>query len=181
MQTELISRHESLARHVEAASKAHVTLAVLHLSEEAVEDCKAALSSFKPSYPEEDRTVNFTGIGLFSKRVVFAKPSSNIEFLKNLRAEVLSTLISGNIAVLEADREFNPHVTLFKIGRERKRRKSGEDKSKNKLDIEEERDNYSEYNFGDQVFNEMELLSMNKAKAADGYYFSEGQFSLVDQ
>ena len=183
LQAELISKDESFKKHLEAPSKAHVTLAILNLNEETLEDCKSVLNnSFKPSYSESLRTVSFKGVGQFSKRVIFAKPSENIEFLRTLREDLLDIFSDHNIDVLEQDREFNPHLTLFKIRREkrRKRKKSGEDTKKDKLDIEDDQDNNSDYNFGEQVFDELELLSMNKAKAEDGYYFSEAKCSLIE-
>lgn len=182
VQAELISKHESFEKHLEPPSKSHVTLAVLNLSEDTLDRCKAVLSDSVFSYTEEERRVTFEGVGQFSKRVIWAKPSENCEFLRKFREVLLDILICENIDVLEQEREFNPHLTLFKIRRERrrKRKKSGEDKKKDNLDIEDDKDSYSEYSFGDQVFDELELLSMDKAKAEDGYYFSEAKFSLME-
>ena len=181
LQSELISKFEYMKKHEEAPSKSHITLAVMHLSDdESVDQCRTLLEQFKPQYSREERTISFTGLGAFGSKVLFAKPDKGIEFLKKLRSDLHEVLSeSDDIKVLEKEREFNPHLTLFKLRNERRGRKG--EAGKSKISLGDDINSYSDYDFGEQIADEIELLSMNKKKAEDGYYHSEGKFSLVEQ
>merc|ERR1719154_417390 len=132
---------------------------------------------FKPDYSLTDRTIAFKGVGVFGSKVLFAKPDVESEFLSRLRSDLHNVLEEcEDIHLFEKNRKFNPHVTMFKVRHERRRGKKSE--GNNKIEVGDI-DGLSDYEFGKEIAEEIELLSMDKPKAADGYYFSEGYFPLL--
>ena len=63
---------------------------------------------------------------------------------------------------------------MFKVRKER-RKKSG--KSDNKIEVEDI-SKFDDFVFGEETVSEILLLSMNKEKDDDGFYFQEASFSL---
>ena len=178
LQNELIAKNEVLSKHIEPPCKAHITLSVMNLDDDDLETCKNMLQEkFKPNLTEADRTLTFEGIGRFGNRVLFVKPNLGIESLKKMHLELQNLLIESEIKT-EVGREYNPHVTLFKTSKPkggRKRNSKGKDKTGFDDDLIEE---FKDINFGEEIVEEIQLLSMNKPKAEDGYYHCEASFSL---
>ena len=179
-QQDYVSANEELVKAIEAPSKAHITINVLHLKEEEVEPCADLIrEKLSLSLTDEERTLKIQGVDKFGSRVVWAKPIGGLEFLEKLRRELITILLEGKFDVREVDRKFEPHVTMFKTqfrGSRSNRRKSGEDKEK-KRRLGDDIDQYSETLFGEEVIKEFQLLSMNKP-LKDGYYHSEATFTL---
>ncbi len=179
-QQDYASANEELAKSIEAPSKAHITINVLHLKEEELEACAALIrEKFSLSLTDEERTLKIEGVDKFGSRVVWAKPTGGVEFLEKLRRELITILLEGKLDVREVDRKFEPHVTMFKTqfrgSRNRNKRKSGETEKKRQLG--DDMDLYSDTLFGEEVIKEFQLLSMNKS-LKDGYYHVEATFTL---
>merc|ERR1712098_916643 len=175
-QNDLIASNENLKNFVEPPCKSHVTLPVLQLDRktEEVEKCVKLLSeNLKIEVPDRGNKVKFQGVGKFGSRVIFAKPVTGALFLQSIFSLTKNILVQGGIKA-EDKREYNPHLTLFKVRKER-RKKS--DKSNNKIEVEDI-SKFDDFVFGEETISEILLLSMNKEKADDGFYFQEAAFSI---
>jgi len=178
LQTELISKNEVLSNYIEPPCKAHVTLSVMHLEDDELETCKSMLQEkFKPNLSEADRTLTFEGLGRFGNRVLFVKPHTGIESLQKMHEDLQNLLIESELKT-EVGRDFHPHVTMFKTSRPKSGRKRNNE-TKEKLGLDDELlEEFKDLHFGEEIVEEIQLLSMTKPKAEDGYYHCEASFSL---
>jgi len=178
LQTDLIAKNEVLAKYIEPPCKAHITLSVMHLDDEELETCKNMLQEkYKQSLSEAERTLSFEGIGRFGNRVLFVKPNTGIESLQKMQLELQNLLIESDLKT-EVGRDYHPHVTLFKTSKPKGGRKRN-NKGKDKLGFDDELiEEFKDLDFGEEIVEDIQLLSMNKPKAEDGYYHCEASFSL---
>ncbi|KAM9356072.1 uncharacterized protein KZ484_014079 isoform 19-T22 [Pholidichthys leucotaenia] len=157
----------------------HITLLVMHLSnQEQVDLAAAALAQTEPSLAEllggRDLVLPFSGINHFRKEVVFVSLAAgpHRDTLDRL-AELLRSRFEEQ-GLLQGDcRGFEPHLTIMKLSRASKLRSQGIKRVDPAL--------YSDYMnkfFGDQTVERVDLCSMLKKKQQEGYYHTETTLRL---
>ena len=178
-QQEYISENEELFKQLEEPNKSHITLNVLHLTEEQIDPCvKLIREKLNTTFTEEERTIKIQGVDKFGSKVVFAKPTEGVEFLGKLRTDLNTILMEGGFDVREVDRKYQPHVTMFKTRFRGSRSKKGGDNEYKKKQLGDDLNKYSDTLFGKEIMKEFQLLSMNKRASEDGYYHSEATFTF---
>eukprot|EP00092_Neocalanus_flemingeri_P037859 GFUD01041211.1.p1 GENE.GFUD01041211.1~~GFUD01041211.1.p1 ORF type:complete len:280 (+),score=78.63 GFUD01041211.1:257-1096(+) len=153
--------------------KAHITLLVLHISEEKMEEAKDIFKSVIEEkiinhFDDEDIfEVMFESVGSFNNRVVFAKPSSGVDRMQYMNQELYKAF---TLRGFSCDSKFSPHLTLMKKGYK---------KGNGLKEIPSESfENCSRNKFGIQAFSGIQLLSMTKPQTKEGYYFSEEEYKF---
>lgn len=155
-------------------SSMHVTLMVLRLDEDhCIHDAKKSMENVistlgKMSF--QSFQLNFAKIGHFQNEVLFADVVKDDAFekMKQLCNIVSQCFEKNGISRLDAQRDFNPHLTLAKMST------SGGFKLK-KFGIKKiKKDWYKEHDqieFGTETVDRVQLLSMLKPKdPVTGYY-----------
>ena len=184
IQKQIIAENTGVAAFLEPPSKSHITLAVMNLSPDEVEACGSLIAEkFKPGFTVKQRTIQFRGIGNFGSRVLFSKPDEECEgfnTLHKIREQLQNILLEAGYGVIEVEKEYHPHLTMFKVrghgkGR-RKKRDSGNNSPKNLKDCDV--DDLKQFYFGEEIIDKIQLLSMDKPKDEDGYYYCEKSFPL---
>ena len=148
----------------------HITIAVMFLDETAIKIAQESLEKCKDKISEALKTVNFKlifrGVGNFRNEVLFVKlqEKEHIECLKTIY-NVLMVEFEENGISFSDKKEYNPHLTLFKLSRKSSLRKNGIKKVDESV-YDEWLDSY----FGEEVVKNLHLCSMLGAKEKDGFY-----------
>lgn len=174
-QNDIISSNEDIKNFAVASCKSHVTLPVLQLDKksEDLEKCIRLLTeNLKIKTQEHDNKVKFQGVGRFGSRVLFAKPVTGVSFLQSIFSLSQKILTDAGIKV-ENKIQYNPHLTLFKVKSGRRKR---DDEFNNKIEVDIHK--FDDFVFGEEKVSEVLLLSMNKEKADDGFYYKEASFPI---
>ena len=152
--------------------KAHITLLVLHISEERMEEAKGIFKSvinetISNTFDEDIFEVKFEGVGSFNNMVVFAYPLTGVDRMQYMNQELFKAFSEKGFS---CDSKFTPHLTLMKKGYK---------KSSNLNKIPSQSfENAEEKQFGTQQFSGIQLLSMTKPQTKDGYYYCEEEFKF---
>ena len=153
-QTHCLDNEPKLRSFLVSPKKAHITVLVLHVEDDRLEEAKSIFQHCGDHFSnDESFEVEFTGVGAFGNRVLFAKPSGNIE-----RIARLSETFQAKYSEQNFDCEYkpNPHLTLLKVKAKRKALKKIPGSSYDGLE---------DYRFGIQSFKTVQLLSMTKPVA----------------
>uniref|UniRef100_H2Y1B1 A-kinase anchor protein 7-like phosphoesterase domain-containing protein n=1 Tax=Ciona intestinalis TaxID=7719 RepID=H2Y1B1_CIOIN len=177
IQNIVVGRETQLSKTIVPFSTSHVTLSVFHLKEK--DDLKRACTVFHNSVDQIRNILNneppqFTvaGVGNFRHQVMFAQIRDNnglelltktAEYLDNQMSEFRNS----------EDKAFKPHLTIMKLSK-----MFGAKRFKIKKISPSLYEDFVETNFGDEIINRIELLSMLKPKQRDGYYHSEAEICI---
>ena len=153
--------------------KAHITLLVMHVSKERLEEAKdlfiTVIQEKIVGHFDKDDVfeVTFECAGSFNGRVVYAEPQSNTDRMIYMNQELYKAFSERGFA---CESNFSPHITLLKKG------------YKKGNDLEEVPPvayaNMNKTYFGIQEFSGIQLLSMSKPQTKKGYYFCETEHNF---
>ncbi|RXG60053.1 A-kinase anchor protein 7 isoform gamma [Armadillidium vulgare] len=175
VQKTMLSSNEKISGSLINVSTLHITLFVLHISNEdelhvacsALDHCAAKLSK---NLSEDPLCLKFSRVSHFSNKVVFAQLIEDNDYKKFLAAteEIREQFLDMGV-LLTDDRGFNPHLTIAKLS---KLAKTKENIHIRKIEPESYASERRKY-FGEQYVTGLQLLSMNKPKDEKGYYYTE--------
>ena len=146
--------------------KAHITTHALYLDEEQLPELEEAVGRAASTALEgHPLTLSFNRLGNFSNAVVFGEVEHNPklhELFRALTEEI--TAINGVQVKDTSTKKFNPHLTLLKTSRAKSRLVK-------KMKIPKEHYEDHSYAFlGSQDCHELQILSMLRPPARNGYY-----------
>ncbi|KAJ3175463.1 A-kinase anchor protein 7 isoforms alpha and beta [Irineochytrium annulatum] len=133
-------------------------------------------------YPApEGLTINLKGVGTFNKgRVVYAQPNVDTKYFQEQRqvlilfAQELQNRFAAQ-GLVDRSYKFEPHATLAKVVTRGKRGRDG-----GEVIAPEVYEPFKDYDFGAHSIVSLDLASMHKPKAADGYYHCEASIPFID-
>ena len=154
-QESCLDKEPKLKTSLVSPKKAHITLLVFHVEDERLEEAKLLFEEIcQNSFSKDDIfDVRFEGVGSFGTRVLFAKPTGNIERMIKM-SEVFQSKFSEE--KFPCDFKLQPHLTLMKV--------RGRSKELRKIPRSSHSD-LKDYNFGVQSFETIQLLSMTKPES----------------
>ncbi|XP_014662570.1 PREDICTED: uncharacterized protein LOC106805482 [Priapulus caudatus] len=153
----------------------HLTMAVMNLAEDdlkrahtAMESCSSELVSDQSIFP---LLLDFHGIGHFGNSVIFAhvKDGDGLTRLSLVAGKVREHLERHGLRTEK--KPFAAHLTILKMSKARHLQRSKVDPSYYK--------EYEEMAFGNQQVESLQLLSMNKPKDTNGYYYCSKEVNLT--
>ncbi|XP_056199827.1 A-kinase anchoring protein 7 isoform X1 [Falco biarmicus] len=173
VQDAIIQKDQRLSKAMVHSGSLHVTMLVMHLSnEEEISIAVGALSDSKDFVEDllKGKTVDlsFQGIDHFKNEVGFVKLAENDHTtLLTEIAESIKKIFQEKGILAGEGRAFKPHLTFMKLSKSTQLRKQVK-----KIDSSLYEDFKSHY-FGDEVLHRLDLCSMLKKKQPNGYYYCE--------
>ena len=153
-QSQCLDNEPKLRSFLVSPKKAHITLLVLHVEDGRLEEAKSIFEHCRDHFSNDKIFhVEFTGVGAFGNRVLFAKPSGNTERIVRLSETFQAKFSEQNF---QCEYKLCPHLTLLKVKAKRKGLKKIPSSSYDGLE---------NYRFGIQSFRTIQLLSMTKPVA----------------
>ncbi|XP_065691324.2 A-kinase anchoring protein 7 isoform X1 [Patagioenas fasciata] len=173
LQDAIIQKDQRLSKAMVRSGSLHVTMLVMHLSnEEDVSIAVGALSDSKGFVEDllKGKTVDlsFQGIDHFRNEVGFVKLAKNdhTAILTEI-ADTMKKIFQEKGILTGEERAFKPHLTFMKLSKSTQLRKQVK-----KIDSSLYEDFKSHY-FGDEILRRLDLCSMLKKKQPNGYYYCE--------
>ncbi|KAM9656634.1 A-kinase anchoring protein 7 isoform 4-T6 [Morphnus guianensis] len=173
VQDAIIQKDQRLSKAMVHSGSLHVTMLVMHLSnEEEISIAVGALSDSKDFVEDrlKGKTVDlsFQGIDHFKNEVGFVKLAENdhTTILAEI-AETMKKIFQEKGIFAGEERAFKPHLTFMKLSKSTQLRKQVK-----KIDSSLYEDFKSHY-FGVEVLHRLDLCSMLKKKQPNGYYYCE--------
>ncbi|XP_061846675.1 A-kinase anchoring protein 7 isoform X2 [Colius striatus] len=173
VQDAIIQKDQRLSKAMIRSGSLHVTMLVMHLSnEEEISIAVGALSDSKDFVEDLLKgkivDLSFQGIDHFRNQVGFVKLAENdhTTILTEI-AETMKKIFQGKGILTEEGRAFKPHLTFMKLSKSTQLRKQVK-----KIDSSLYEDFKSHY-FGDEILHRLDLCSMLKKKQPNGYYYCE--------
>nr|XP_042704101.1 A-kinase anchoring protein 7 isoform X2 [Chrysemys picta bellii] len=159
----------------------HVTLLVMHLSnEEEVGTAVRALLESKDAVEEllqgKHLDLSFQGIDDFRNQVVFVKfaASHHTAALTEI-SETMKKIFQEKGILAGENRAFKPHLTFMKLSKSPELRKQVK-----KIDPHLY-ENFKSHYFGDETLYRLDLCSMLKKKQPNGYYHCESSITVGEK
>uniref|UniRef100_T1IM56 A-kinase anchor protein 7-like phosphoesterase domain-containing protein n=1 Tax=Strigamia maritima TaxID=126957 RepID=T1IM56_STRMM len=181
IQENIVKTKEDLKHALISADTFHLTLCVLRIDgEDELNKADQLMETFQQKLRERNdlRKLFLTVQGLdhFRNQVVFAKVKNDENFaqLEKLADTVVSCFEESKMVIKDHEK-FTPHLTLAKLS------KAPLLRTKRIKAIS--RDSYADFaedTFGVEEVDSVQLLSMSKRKAEDGYYYCQKEISLTD-
>ncbi|GFG35172.1 hypothetical protein Cfor_12748 [Coptotermes formosanus] len=178
VQEAILSKEPALRTAVVPIPTLHITLAVAHLPDmehisraaEAVDKCSAMHREFF----NKSASLHFRGLNTFQNKVLFAsiQESEALEELEMMATD-LETSFQELTGSPTAKKEFKPHLSIVKLSKDFKLRRKGISKISSSLYSD-----MSDIVFGSQAVRGVQLLSMNKPKDGNGYYYCSHQVTF---
>ncbi|XP_075604212.1 A-kinase anchoring protein 7 isoform X4 [Balearica regulorum gibbericeps] len=179
VQDVIIQKDQRLSKAMVRSGSLHVTMLVMHLSnEEEINIAVGALSDSKDFVEDllKGKTVDlsFQGIDHFRNEVGFVKLAENdhTTILTEI-AETMKKIFQEKGILTGGERAFKPHLTFMKLSKSTQLRKQVK-----KIDSSLYEDFKSHY-FGDEILHRLDLCSMLKKKQPNGYYYCESSIVFV--
>ncbi|KAM6406942.1 A-kinase anchoring protein 7 isoform 2-T3 [Pluvialis apricaria] len=173
LQDAIIQKDQRLSKAMVRSGSLHVTMLVMHLSnEEEINIAAGALSDSKDFVENllKGKTVelSFQGIDHFGNEVGFVKLAENDHrtILTEI-AETMKKIFQEKGILAGEERAFKPHLTFMKLSKSTELRKQVK-----KIDSSLYEDFKNHY-FGDEILHRLDLCSMLKKKQPNGYYYCE--------
>ncbi|NXU84219.1 AKA7G protein, partial [Xiphorhynchus elegans] len=171
VQDAIIQKDQRLSKAMVRSGSLHVTMLVMHLSnEEEISTAVGALSDSKVFVEDllKGKRVNlsFQGIDHFKNQVGFVKLAENTTILTEI-AETMKKIFQEKGILAGDERAFKPHLTFMKLSKSTELRKQVK-----KIDSSLYEDFKNHY-FGDEILHRFDLCSMLKKKQPNGYYYCE--------
>ncbi|PNF19163.1 hypothetical protein B7P43_G09786 [Cryptotermes secundus] len=177
IQEAILRKEPALCTAVVPVPTLHITLAVAHLPDieyigraaEVVDKC----GSIHREFFNKSASLHFSGLKTFSNEVLFAGIQES-EVLEEVQMMANDLEISfQELTGLPTKKGFKPHLTILKLSKDFKLRRKGMSKISSTL--------YSDMSdtvFGCQIVRGIQLLSMNKPKDGNGYYYCSHQLAF---
>jgi len=176
VQFKYVKNDYRLKDSIVSVQTAHVTIEVFRAEENQLEDLKKILKDALKEYEKntEEKNIVFKELGMFSDKVLYAKPESNEgeTYLHELHKTVRTTLKENGFQIFGHD-TYNPHSTLLHVKVDGQSVLKGIPKSII--------DDCKDIELGIQEIKEIQLLSMDKEKDDSGYYHCEDVFKVSDR
>ncbi|XP_072711966.1 A-kinase anchoring protein 7 isoform X6 [Ciconia boyciana] len=179
VQDAITQKDQRLSKAMVRSGSLHVTMLVMHLSnEEEIRIAVGALSDSKDFVEDllKGKTVDlsFQGIDHFKNEVGFVKLVENdhTTILTEI-AETMKKIFQEKGILAGEERAFKPHLTFMKLSKSTQLRKQVK-----KIDSSLYEDFKSHY-FGDEILHRLDLCSMLKKKQPNGYYYCESSIVFV--
>ncbi|NXX84858.1 AKA7G protein, partial [Urocolius indicus] len=173
VQDAIIQKDQRLSEAMIRSGSLHVTMLVMHLSnEEEISIAVGALSDSKDFVEDLLKgkivDLSFQGIDHFRNQVGFVKLAENdhTTILTEI-AETMKKIFQEKGILTEEGRAFKPHLTFMKLSKSTQLRKQVK-----KIDSSLYEDFKSHY-FGVEILHRLDLCSMLKKKQPNGYYYCE--------
>ncbi|KAM6279081.1 A-kinase anchoring protein 7 isoform 2-T2 [Porphyrio hochstetteri] len=173
VQDVIIQKDQRLSKAMVRSGSLHVTMLVMHLSnEEEISIAVGALSDSKHFVEGllkgKTLDLSFQGIDHFRNEVGFVKLAENdhTAILTEI-AETMKKIFQEKGILAGEERAFKPHLTFMKLSKSTELRKQVK-----KIDSSLYEDFKSHY-FGDEILHRLDLCSMLKKKQPNGYYYCE--------
>ncbi|XP_010184180.1 PREDICTED: A-kinase anchor protein 7 isoform gamma [Mesitornis unicolor] len=181
VQDAIVQKDQRLSKAMIHSGSLHVTMFVMHLSnEEEIRIAVGALSDSKDFVEDllRGKTVDlsFQGIDHFRNEVGFVKLAENdhATVLKEI-AETMKKIFQEKGILVGEERAFKPHLTFMKLSKSTQLRKQVK-----KIDSSLYEDFKSHY-FGDEILHCLDLCSMLKKKQPNGYYYCESSIVFSEK
>jgi 2'-5' RNA ligase len=164
LQNEIIKEYPEYEPFKINVKTLHLTLMVLHITEEQLKETKNILTDYILKSIVPLKPITLKSVGHFDEKILFMKLEDETN-IKEYRQDMFEFFQKEKTCtILEVDRTFNPHGTLFNLFWS---------KDKNlKLDMKL-LEKYNNYSFGEFKFNSIEL---NQMGSKNDYYNSEIKF-----
>ncbi|NXI41406.1 AKA7G protein, partial [Galbula dea] len=173
LQSAIIQKDQRLSKAMVRSGSLHVTMLVMHLSnEEEINIAVGALSHSKGFVEEllkgKNVDLSFQGIDHFKNEVGFVKLAENghTAILMEIAETMKKTFQEKGILAGE-ERAFKPHLTFMKLSKSTQLRKQVK-----KIDASLYEEFQRQY-FGAEILHRLDLCSMFKKKQPNGYYYCE--------
>ncbi|NXA10950.1 AKA7G protein, partial [Sapayoa aenigma] len=171
VQDAIIQKDQRLSKAMVHSGSLHVTMLVMHLSnEKEISIAVGALSDSKVFVEDllkgKRVDLSFQGIDHFKNQVGFVTLAENTTILTEI-AETMKRIFQEKGILAGDERAFKPHLTFMKLSKSTELRKQVK-----KIDSSLYEDFKSHY-FGDEVLHRFDLCSMLKKKQPNGYYYCE--------
>ncbi|NWR72026.1 AKA7G protein, partial [Centropus unirufus] len=173
VQDAIVQKDQRLSKAMVRPGSLHVTILVMHLSnEEEISVAVGALSDSKDFVEDilKGKTVDlsFQGIDHFKNEVGFVKLAKNdhAAILTEI-AETMKKLFQEKGILAGEQRAFKPHLTFMKLSKSTQLRKQVK-----KIDSSLYED-FKDHYFGNEILHRLDLCSMLKKKQPNGYYHCE--------
>ncbi|XP_071405187.1 A-kinase anchoring protein 7 isoform X2 [Pithys albifrons albifrons] len=171
VQDAIIQKDQRLSKVMVRSGSLHVTMLVMHLSnEEEISTAVGALSDSKVFLEDllkgKRVDLSFQGIDHFRNQVGFVKLAENATILVEI-AETMRKIFQEKGILAGEERAFKPHLTFMKLSKSTELRKQVK-----KIDSSLYEDFKNHY-FGDEILHRFDLCSMLKKKQPNGYYYCE--------
>ncbi|KAK9411580.1 A-kinase anchor protein 7 isoform gamma [Crotalus adamanteus] len=173
LQNTIIQKDNRLSKAMIHYGSFHVTLLVMHLSnEEAISNAIGAFLESGGLIEEllqgKPLNLSFQGTDHFRNQIGFVKLTENDNTSTLLKTAEIVKKIFQEKGIIIDDKVLKPHLTFMKLSKSPKLQKQGV----KRIDPSMFADFKSHY-FGDEPMNRLDLCSMLKKKQPNGYYHCE--------
>ena len=166
VQAKCIEYDPKLSEMVVPVALAHITVLVLYVEEERMEEAKSIIANVVKNNIIPQFEVKLDGLDNFNNnRILFAKPSTGIEDLKNLNSLFYKALTAGGFIC--NDKSYNPHTTILKPGENVKHVPT------------EAFEKIKEKPVGVEKVSRIQLCLMGDQRDTDGYWECVGQWDFM--
>ncbi|CAH2250084.1 A-kinase anchoring 7 isoform X2 [Pelobates cultripes] len=178
-QDAVLEKDERLTRAMIPKGSFHITLFVMHLSNEDEVNLamSALLESKKPIenvLEGKEVVLTFHGVDEFKHEVVYGKirEGESVDTLTKI-AEIMVKIFQEKGIITVGYKGFVPHLTFLKLSRAPKLRKQGIKKIDPRL-----YNDFQDHYFGDDTLFRIDLCSMLKKRQSGGYYHTEASIYI---
>ncbi|XP_069678270.1 A-kinase anchor protein 7-like isoform X2 [Periplaneta americana] len=177
VQEVILSKEPALRTTLSSIPTLHITLAATHLRDiehvnRAAEMVEKCVSDYKEFF-SKSTSLHFSGLHTFGDKVLFAGIQQG-DVLEEVALMAKDLEVSfQELTGFATKKGFKPHLTILKLSKDLRLRKKGISKISSNL--------YSDISntvFGTQTVKGIQLLSMNKPKDENGYYFCSHQVTF---
>ncbi|XP_013917112.1 PREDICTED: A-kinase anchor protein 7 isoform gamma isoform X1 [Thamnophis sirtalis] len=180
LQNTIIQKDNRLSKAMIHYGSFHVTLLVMHLSnEEAISNGVGAFLESGGLIEEllqgKPLNLSFQGTDHFKNQVGFVKLTEGDNTTTLLKiAEIVKKMFQEK-GIVTDDKVLKPHLTFMKLSKSPKLQKQGVKRIDSSMFA-----NFKNYHFGDELMNRLDLCSMLKKKQPNGYYHCESSIVVGD-
>ncbi|XP_070788814.1 A-kinase anchoring protein 7 isoform X2 [Pituophis catenifer annectens] len=173
LQNTIIQKDNRLSKAMIHYGSFHVTLLVMHLSnEEAISNGVGAFLESGGLIEEllqgKPLNLSFQGTDHFRNQIGFVKLTEGDNTTTLLKiAEIVKKMFQEKGIVID-DKVLKPHLTFMKLSKSPKLQKQGVKRIDSSMFA-----NFKSHHFGDELMNRLDLCSMLKKKQPNGYYHCE--------
>ncbi|XP_058027773.1 A-kinase anchoring protein 7 isoform X2 [Ahaetulla prasina] len=173
LQNTIIEKDNRLSKAMIHYGSFHVTLLVMHLSnEEAISNGVGAFLESGGLIEEllqgKPLNLSFQGTDHFRNQIGFVKLTEGDNTTTLLKiAEIVKKMFQEKGIVID-DKILKPHLTFMKLSKSPKLQKQGVKRIDSSMFA-----NFKNHHFGDELMSRLDLCSMLKKKQPNGYYHCE--------
>ncbi|KAM3856656.1 A-kinase anchoring protein 7 isoform 3-T3 [Vipera latastei] len=173
LQNTIIQKDNRLSKAMIHYGSFHVTLLVMHLSnEEAISNAVGAFLESGGLIEEllqgKPLNLSFQGTDHFRNQIGFVKLTENDNTSTLLKTAEIVKKIFQEKGIIIDDKVLKPHLTFMKLSKSPKLQKQGVKRIDPSVFS-----NFKSHYFGDELMNRLDLCSMLKKKQPNGYYHCE--------